>query len=184
MANATSSELMARVRDGDVGQLRPIFDRYHGRLFGFFYRLTGNRETSDDLVQDVFFRILKYRHRYRESGDFTVWIYRIARNAWLDDRRAASREPVSDRPDAVPASPDPTPFQNVEQRQEISLLRRALEKLPTDKRELLILSRFQGLKSRQIAEMLDCPLSTVKVRVHRAIKELRQRFLELSKERV
>ena len=63
-------------------------------------------------------------------------------------------------------------------------MRRALAKLPADKRELLILSRFQGLKSRQIAEMLDCPLTTVKVRIHRAIKELRQRFLELSTERV
>jgi Sigma-70 region 2 len=68
---AQDSLLMSRVRDGDVGTLAVLFERHHRALFQFFVRVTANREASEDLVQDVFFRILKYRETYQPGSQFT-----------------------------------------------------------------------------------------------------------------
>ena len=75
---------MQAVRDGDVSQLGQLFERYHARLFEFLSRMTGNRVAAEDLVQDVFVRILKYRATYRDDGRFETWLFRIARNARAD----------------------------------------------------------------------------------------------------
>ena len=75
---------MRAVRDGDVSQLGQLFERYHARLFEFLNRMTGNRVAAEDLVQDVFVRILKYRGTYRDDGRFETWLFRIARNARAD----------------------------------------------------------------------------------------------------
>src|ERR1051326_9239147 len=84
MATLSDEALMVSVRDGDVGKLGLLFDRYHRTLFDFFCRMLGNRAAADDLVQDVFFRILKYRKTYRDDSHFTTWMFQIARNARID----------------------------------------------------------------------------------------------------
>ena len=182
LAHATSEKLMAQVRDGDVGQLRLLFDRHHPGLFGYFYRLTASRETAEDLAQDVFFRLLKYRTGYRASGEFTVWLYRIARNVWADHNQQRMRDPALASLEVEPAGSDPGPFRRMEEQRQLWLLRRALARLPEEKREVLILSRFQGLKYEQIAQLVGCSLPAVKVRIHRALKQLRDRYVELSAE--
>src|ERR1700689_3753718 len=75
--------LMQKVRDGDLAKMAVLFERHHRALFRYFLRLTGNRELSEDLVQDVYFRMLKYRHTYRDGNPFTSWMYQVARNAHL-----------------------------------------------------------------------------------------------------
>ena len=75
---------MLTVRDGDLDKLGVLFDRHHKLLFNFFLRLTSSREASEDLVQEVFFRMLKYRHSYRGSSQFSFWMFQIARNARID----------------------------------------------------------------------------------------------------
>ena len=75
---------MSQVRNGVGEMLGVLFDRYQMPLFIFFYKMTGNRTTSEDLVQEVFFRILKYRQSYREGTPFKAWMYQIARNARVD----------------------------------------------------------------------------------------------------
>ena len=75
---------MLAVRTGDAGQLGRLFERHHVTLFEFLYRTTGDRTGAEDLVQDVFVRILKYRHTYRDGSSFVTWMYRIARNARAD----------------------------------------------------------------------------------------------------
>ncbi len=182
LPNATSEELMSQVRDGDVGQLRLLFDRHHPSLFGYFYRLTGSHETAEDLAQDVFFRLLKYRTGYRASGEFTVWLYRIARNVWADHGRQRMRDPALGSLEVEPAGSDPGPLRRMEEQRQLGLLQRALAQLPEDKREVLILSRLEGLKYEQIAQLVGCSLPAVKVRIHRALKQLRDRYVELSAE--
>src|SRR6185312_3265122 len=76
--------LMSAVREGDLAQLGPLFDRYHVPLFDFLSRMTGNRQVSEDLVQEVFLRVLKYRGTYREGARFGTWIFSIARNVRTD----------------------------------------------------------------------------------------------------
>jgi RNA polymerase sigma factor (sigma-70 family) len=177
--------VMLAVREGDVERIGILFDRYHRMLFNFFLRLTANRGLSEDLVQDVFFRMLKYRQTFQAGTNFTAWMYQIARNAHLDQTRKRRLEIVPDEESTWNdvASSDADPHEQLEQAQEIRLLRRALERLPLEKREVLVLSRFQNLKYSEIAEILDCEIGAVKVRVFRAVRELGQIFFELSGEK-
>ena len=82
--------LMRSVRNGDVGKLATLYARHQRPLFNFFLRLTSSRPVSEDLVHDVFTRILKYRTSYGEQEHFTPWMYRIARNAHIEHARQAA----------------------------------------------------------------------------------------------
>lgn len=172
-------ELMLQVREGIGEMLGVLFDRYQVPLLNFYCRMTGDRQASEDLVQDVFFRILKYRQTYRPGTSFRAWMYQIARNARQDYRRKHP-ESVAFDPEMSPAVAVPD---SVEDQQQAALLRKALLNLPEDKREILLLSRFQELKHDEIAKMLGCEVGTVKVRVHRALRELRENFERLTSRR-
>src|SRR3954470_10667730 len=80
----TDEELMLRVRNDEVETLSELFERYHVALFNFFYRLTADPPASEDLVQDTFYRILKYRRTYKSGTAFRTWMYQVARNARTD----------------------------------------------------------------------------------------------------
>jgi RNA polymerase sigma factor (sigma-70 family) len=179
--------LMQKVRDGDLAKMAVLFERHHRALFRYFLRLTGNRESSEDLVQDVFFRMLKYRHTYQDGSPFTAWMYQVGRNAYMDAIQKHKGEPPLyhewEQASAEPASTEPDPSELLRRRQEIGVLRRALAALPVEKREVLVLSRFQNLKYEQIADILSCDVGTVKVRVYRAIKALSQTFFEMAGEK-
>jgi RNA polymerase sigma-70 factor (ECF subfamily) len=188
--NSSDEALMAQVREGDLRRLAILFERHHRALFNFFVHMNGDPDLSDDLVQDVFFRILRYRASYDNRRPFSAWMYQIARNVNLDNARKrrselqlaaeadederGPREPVSMTPDAERAA---------SRREEVRLLRKALELLPEDKREILILSRFQNLKYHEIAAILGCEVGAVKVRVYRATRALGQIFFELAGEK-
>ena len=178
---------MEAVRDGNVRLLASLFERHHRSLFNFFVHLTGRPELSEDLVQEVFYRLLKSRHTYRSDHSFTGWMYQVARNAHIDHLRKRRGEVLSidnaedRRPE--PVEPAPHPEQRLQQSQEVALLRRAMESLPADKREILVLSRFQNLKYDEIARILDVEVNTVKVRVFRAVKQLGVAYQSLAGER-
>ena len=179
---------MAEVSAGQVARLAVLFERHHRALFRYFVSMNGNRETAEDLVQDVFFRMLRYRTSYDPAQSFTAWMYQIARNAGVDQARKRRGTEVVDidtfaerRAELVSASPGPE--ESVSRGQDLALLRRAMGQLPEDKREILVLSRFQGMKHEDIAEVLGCEVGTVKVRVYRAIRALEQIYFALEKEK-
>jgi RNA polymerase sigma-70 factor (ECF subfamily) len=189
--NISDEALMAQVREGDLRRLAILFERHHRALYNFFVHMNGDPDLSEDLVQDVFFRILRYRASYDEQRPFSAWMYQIARNVNVDNARKrrgelqlvteadedderTAREPVSMAPDAEQAA---------RRRQEVRLLKKALERLPEDKREILILSRFQNLKYEEIASILGCEVGAVKVRVYRATRALGEIYFELAGER-
>lgn len=180
----TDEELMLAVRDGDVSRLAVLFDRHHRLLFDFFAKLTGSRTVAEDLVQDVFFRILKYRGTFRDESRFKAWMFHIARNARIDYYRKHHNDTlrVQDSDEQLQTRFG-MPGDGLEQEQQIFLLECALLKLAPDKREVLILSRYQEMKYEDIADLLSCEVSTIKVRVFRAIKELRDVFFKLSNEK-
>lgn len=171
----SDEELMSQVRSGVGEMLGVLFERYHVPLFNFYLKLTGDRSMSEDLVQEVFFRILKYRHSYRPETAFRAWMYQIARNARVDHLRKRRPE-ASWEPEMSPAV---EPVDTAQQSQETVLLHNALMRISEDKREVLVLSRFQDLKYEEIAQLLGCEVGTVKTRVHRALQELRQIFHQL-----
>ena len=179
MQGPSDETVMSAVRGGDTRQLAILFERHHAALFRFYVRMTGDRIRSEDLVQEVFWRILRYRETYRPGAQFTTWMYQIARNAHTDEGR--KRRLVVEMAEGwdVPAEQGTTP----EQRQEQRLIREALGRLHPAKRELLVLSRYQGMKYEQIGQMLGVEVATIKVRVHRAIKELREIYADLTGEK-
>jgi RNA polymerase sigma factor (sigma-70 family) len=178
----TDEALMRAVRDGDLGKLGKLFERHHVALFDFLSRMTGDRTAAEDLTQDVFVRMLKYRGTFRNDGRFETWMFHIARNARADYfRRRAAVELNDGRINT--ASDAPGPAHLVEWDEQTSLLKRALLQLSEDRRELIILARYRGMKHEAIAELLGVGTGTVKVRIHRALKELRVIFLRLAGEK-
>jgi RNA polymerase sigma factor (sigma-70 family) len=185
--SATDNVLMAQVGAGELAKLAVLFERHHRGLFRYFVSLNRDRELSEDLVQDVFFRILRYRASYDPSRAFTAWMYQIARRANLDRGRERRGEVVGieefvERQGEL-ASAGPGPEECAATTQNLGLLRRALDLLPPDKREILILSRFQELKYEDIAAVLDCEVGAVKVRVYRAMRALEQIYFALEREK-
>ncbi len=178
----TDNELMQRLQGGDAGSLGTLFERYQARLANYFRRLTPGQEVAGDLVQNVFLRILRYRDSFRDDGEFRVWLYRLARNSWIDHRRETAGEAAALELSVDPPGDEPLPSDRFDEQQRSALVRRALAALPADRRELLILSRFEGFKAPQIAWLLGCSPGAVRVRIHRALGELRQRIEALSKE--
>jgi RNA polymerase sigma-70 factor (ECF subfamily) len=181
--------LMAQVSGGQISQLAILFERHHRSLFRYFVSMNRNRELAEDLVQDVFFRMLRYRTTYDPGQSFTAWMYQIARNAGVDQVRKRGTAEVIDidefserRTELASSSPDPETAAS--RQQDLALLRQAMDLLPGDKRELLVLSRLQGMKYEDIAAVLGCEVGAVKVRVYRAVRALEQIYLGLEREKV
>jgi RNA polymerase sigma factor (sigma-70 family) len=177
MKSVPDEDVMLQVRNGEVEMLGVLFDRYQTPLYNFYAKMTQDRGVSEDLVQEVFLRILRYRQTYRPGTAFRTWMYQIARNTRLDQvRKTRPEAPFVSEPAAASSLSD-----SAQQQQEAATLQRALMQLPEDKRELLVLSRFQELRYDEIARLLGCEVGAVKVRVHRALRQLREIFLQLEK---
>lgn len=159
-------------------KLGALFDRHHASLFRYGMRMTSNRAWSEDLVQEIFIRLLKYRETFRDGHQFTTWMFRIARNAYVDQVRKKHWEVQTEDPVDAPVPP----VDDLEQEQDLQLLRKALQKLPEQQREILVLARYQQLPYDEIAQLLDIEIGTVKTRVHRAIKQLRDIYFDLTRE--
>lgn len=171
----SDNQLMMQVKGGELTHLGLLFERYHKILFGFFYRMNQNVAVSEDLVQNVFVRILRYKHRFQNSGEFKAWMFQIARNVHADhyrNRRNATKESIDDWQDKLLDS-TPNQYTKLMKQEELKQLEAALQKLDPEKREILILSKFKGLKYKQIAQLLDCTEGAVKVKVFRALKALK-----------
>lgn len=182
---------MLKVKSGDLDKLGLLFERYHRRLFGYFYRLTRRRDLSEDLVQGVFERILKYRYTYENSGAFSTWIFQIARNLHMDHLRKQHNGYKQDNEVELENMDDSTFAVQVNQHGELNnneeaklnMLKRALDQLDPKKKEPLILSRYEGFTYKEIASITGCSVSAIKVRVFRAMNELREIISEMQNEK-
>jgi RNA polymerase sigma-70 factor, ECF subfamily len=175
----TDETLMEAVRTGDLAKLGILFERHHRALFDFLVRMTGNAAAAEDLVQDVFVRVLKYRATWRGEGRFETWLFRIARNARADYFRTRAPDAPIDEAAEHPSGA-PLPGDLLARNRDVARLQRALMLLREDKRELIVLARYRGMKLEAIADLLGIEVGAVKVRIHRAVKELRDIFLRLN----
>jgi len=167
---------MLRVKAGDLDQLGLLFERYHQLLFGFFYQRSGHVSLSQDQVQNVFLRVLRYRHNYRGDGEFRTWLFHIARNVHYDHyrkKRIRHTDDVDEWKDQL-ADDGASPPQQLIRAEEKQHLKTALQRLDPEKREVLLLAKLQGMPYREIGELLGCSEGAVKVRVFRALKELKE----------
>jgi RNA polymerase sigma-70 factor (ECF subfamily) len=174
----TDEIVMGRVKDGQLSELSVLFDRYQVKLYNFFLKLTLDKGASEDLTQNVFYRIIKYRHTYNDrEGSFKSWIYRMARNLHADHCRQQKKKTeiirqLGDIHDNI--SPDEERLQEGD----LNKLGLALLQLQPDQRELIMLSRFSGLKYEEISKIHGKSVVAVRVQLHRAIKHLRKIYFK------
>jgi RNA polymerase sigma factor (sigma-70 family) len=178
MESGSDNQLMGEVRSGDLDKLGLLFERYKTALFGYFYRNTRCAETSVDLVQSVFLRILKYKSRFSGKGKFTTWMYHIAHNVYTDHFKKNTKVNAGRMSNAEPEDCE-TAEKLLLEGERVQLIEKALYRLSKDQREILILSRYEGLKYREISEIFGCSEGAVKVRIFRAIMNLKQIYSEL-----
>ncbi len=172
---------MLKVKEDDLDKLGLLFSRYKRPLFGFFYGMNRDVALSEDLVQNVFYRILKYRYLFRGEGDFKTWMFHIARNVNHDYFRKNSKIKTSNSLDDLHEilSTGENRSTEFEKEDELELLAMAMEHLSTEKREILLLSKFQEKKYKEIGEILGCTEAAVKVKVFRALQELKTIYKQL-----
>ncbi len=177
----TDIELMLRVRGGDLHALGLLFTRHQVKVHSWCFRTLGDATGADDLVQETFLRVLRFRHTFKGQSRFTTWLYRIARNVCLDhvgtdQRRASIRER------ALRGLPGQAGVAPATDERRLANLEEALRRLESSKREALILSRYHDMRYDEIAAVCDSTVGAIKARVHRAIKELRQIYRDLERE--
>ncbi|PIQ22786.1 MAG: RNA polymerase subunit sigma-24 [Cytophagales bacterium CG18_big_fil_WC_8_21_14_2_50_42_9] len=177
---------MLEVKNGNTDQLGLLFERHHRALYSFFYRLTSKSEVSEDLVQNVFLRMLKYRHTYTGQGEFKTWMYHLARNVHADFYQKNKRLGFSDDFSQLENNLENAynPEEQTQKEEEMQYLQAALNRLDLEKREILVLNRFQGLKYKDIAELYGCTEGAIKVRAFRALEELKNIYLKLERREI
>jgi RNA polymerase sigma factor (sigma-70 family) len=177
----SDNALMLKVKDGDIDKMGLLYERYNRQLFSFLFNMTRHRETSEDLVHNVFFRMLKYRNGFTGYGEFKTWMYHVARNTLHDHFRKNKRTPSynSIRDFEGIISGEQASDAQLEKQEELETLEAAMNNLTDENRELLVLCRFQELKYHEIARILNITEGAVKVRVYRALNQLKSNYLKI-----
>jgi RNA polymerase sigma-70 factor (ECF subfamily) len=173
--------LVSASRAGDSDAFGVLVRRYQDRLYPTLLRLTGCAEDAQDLLQDAFVRAFEKLGRFHGDSSFYTWIYRIAVNLTLSDRRRRRLPGREGRcgPELIDPSDDPTqtdPSRPLEQAERDALVQQALLALQPDHRAVVVMKDLDGLRYEEIAETLNIPVGTVRSRLHRARSELRERL--------
>ncbi len=182
---ASDEQLMEGVRRGDSRAIAALYDRYSGLIFALGLRMLGDREGTEELVQEVFLRAWRQAGTYRPSlGRVSTWLLGIARNLAIDELRRRGARPQRADGDSdeqlaqIAGAQDDDPAVQVglaARRQEV---RRALDTLPPAQRQVMELAYYSGLTQSEIAQRLGDPLGTVKTRMRLATQKLRELLRE------
>ena len=172
-------ELMLLVKQGDEDVFGELMNRYRRPLTGFFYSLCWNHDTAQDYAQEVLVRLWLARSRYEPIGSFKSYIYRIARNVWLQELRSRKCRPQPLYFEELDQAEDAVDIEKLLIRRYVDRrIRLAVAALPEHHRLVFVLSNFQGLKYFEIAEILEIPIGTVKSRMSAAVRMLREEINE------
>ena len=179
-----SDEALVRAfRAGDASAFQVLLGRYRTPIFNYLLRMAGNRAEAEELFQDVFLKVIERIDDFRGEARFATWLYAIARNRCIDHARRMSFRrhrslDVVDVPGGAPrveriASPKGTE-RRTEERLIEERIGHAVEALPDDQREVFLLRQVQGLSFKEIAEVVDAPVNTVKSRMRYALERLQE----------
>ena len=174
----SDNQIMLKVKAGDLDKLALLYERYKKMLFGFFYKMNRNTSVCEDMVQVVFVKVINGKHQFTGEGEFSMWLFTIARNVGYDYFRKNKR-PHDDIDDHHNISSTANLEQELSNNEEICLLEQALDRLEHEQKEVLIMSRFENLKYKQIAHILNVSEGAIKMKVKRALVELRRVYLKL-----
>ena len=182
----TDEVLIARFQQGDVQAFDVLVRRYKDQLLNYVYRFVGSRVDAEDIVQETFLRVFKNKHYYKEIAKFSTWVYTIAGNLAKTELRRRKRRKVfsvsnfvnEERDYDIPDS-GRNPELEVESSIKDGIIQKAIEKLPSKFKEVILLRDVQGFAYEEISQILNIPLGTVKSRVNRGRLKLQEdlRFL-------
>lgn len=182
-------ELMERFRSGDRTALEELVNRHHASLVRYFHMQCRQRETSEDLAQEVWARVIRHRKSYTARARFQTYLFHIARNLWIDRYRSNRSAPGMVSADAVLGGGDEgdgstlgsllpgagrDPSEEASLREQAERVRRAVEELPDSLRDVFELGEVRGLAYAEVAEILGIPVGTVKSRMFTAVRRLRE----------
>ncbi len=171
---------MLQVKAGEVQKLGLLYERHKKALYGFFYKMSRSTTVSEDLVQTVFINILKSKHTFIGNGKFITWMFHIARNVLHDHYRKNKHSHLNVVEDQVNELESAETVEGqFDSEQTIDRLFKAIDLLSIEKKELLIMSRFENMKYQQIGEIIGCSEGAVKMKIRRTLIELRDLFNRL-----
>jgi RNA polymerase sigma-70 factor (ECF subfamily) len=188
--NLSDEELLRRFNEGDADAFERLVRRYERPLYNFILRSVHRRERADELLQDVFMKLLSRANEFKGNSKFSTWLYTIARNLCIDDSRkmvfrrhksldAPSRPDDDSAPSLLertagsePGVDRQTIAKDLKQR-----IASAVEELPEEQREVFLMRQVQGMSFKDIADVIGVPENTVKSRMRYALERL-QRALE------
>lgn len=175
MKQLTDEEIMIQVSSGNLDMMSILFERYHVRLFNFLLKMTRDKDASQDLTQEVFYKAIKYRRSYKK-GKFSSWMYTIARNCFSDYYQTKKTE--NQRFEDVEFKTEKKEQNTIENNETIEQLNQALAQLSNSDKELIVMNRYQGIKYQEIAEITGSTAGAVKTKVHRALHKLKDLYLQ------
>jgi RNA polymerase sigma-70 factor, ECF subfamily len=180
----TDEELVERAQAGDLESFNQLVSRWERPIYALAYRTLGREEDARDVVQEAFLRAYRGLKGFKGQAKFSSWLYRITLNLCRDWIRRERRAPIVHPPDGTDpidlAEDQVAPAESVEDlvaRREMSdAVSKAMAELPEEQRAAILLKEYHGLTFQEIAEMLNCPLSTVKTRLYQGLSVLRRRL--------
>jgi RNA polymerase sigma-70 factor (ECF subfamily) len=174
---------MAALQEGDADAFSVLYRRHIKGLLNFFWRLCWDKALAEDLTHDTILRVFRMAHQWEERAKFTTFLYRVARNLWIDHvrsapvrkRRGSLDAPLGDEGgtfvDLLESSVE-SPSARLESGEREREIMDAVARLPEEQRIVFVLTQLQDLRYQDVAEILDVPLGTVKSRMHAAVAKL------------
>lgn len=173
MDNSVSDErLMLEYGKGTAQAFDVLYDRHRGPLYRYVIRRISNRETANELYQDIWERVIKSRKKYKPKAKFTTWLYQIAHNRIIDQYRKQKPETDIEQTTLIDPSDDMT--ESIHQQQSQQRLQQAIERLPEEQRDTLLLRMEACFDLNQIAEITGVSYEAAKSRLRYAVNKLKQ----------
>lgn len=181
LGKSSDEDLMRRTQQGDKQAFSLLYERYSASVLSYLYRMLGNLEDVESIGQEVFLRAFRFAPTYRYPQKFSTWLFTITRNLAINSSRRRKRSPVRNitelNLEGVDLSGDPYQVatratDNVEKQEEIARVLKALEGLPTDQKEVIVLGVFQDLSYAQMEEITGTKAVTLRSRMFHGLKKL------------
>ena len=186
----TDEELVAKSVGGDADSFNELVLRWERPIYALAYRTIGREEDARDVCQETFLRAFRALPGFRGQAKFSSWLYRIALNLCRDWIRRERRAPIVQPPEDVDvmelaaASEPSESIEDLVARKDLSrAVERAMALLPDEQRTAIVLKEYHGLTFQEIAELLGCPLSTVKTRLYQGLTVLRRELAKGEQQR-
>lgn len=171
--------LMEQLVRGDKQAAGVLYDRYYKQVYGYFVRMTNDSEISRDLTQNVFLKILKYSHSWKDDKVFAYWLFRIARNILIDYYNESRKFFSAEEEQEIAVKDQAESVREADMKESFGFLMEAMSQLPPEYRELIELNRFQGFSYREIAQTVLSTENAVKVKTFRAIQKLKEIYTKI-----